>query len=148
VLRLWAAGARFRNVERILLRWRDHPGRASRIEPAYGLDAFVRCKVHHLRATLLRGWEGVLLWGAGPVGKAFARELGRRGTRVAAFVDVDPRKIGRAVYGVPVVAAEEAPRFAGTFALGAVAGEEARAQIRELVAAQGRRDGIDFVAVA
>jgi glycosyltransferase involved in cell wall biosynthesis len=145
VLRLWAGGARFRNVEDVLLRWREHPERLSRTEAKYSLEAFVRCKVAHLRATLLRGYGRVVVWGAGPVGKAFARELGER---VAAFVDVDPRKIGKTVYGVPVVGIEEAPRFSDAFAIGAVAGEEARAEIRATVAAQGRRDGIDFVAVA
>jgi glycosyltransferase involved in cell wall biosynthesis len=148
VLRLWAAGARFRNVDRVLLRWREHAGRASRRERVYGLDAFVRCKVHHLRATLLRGGNTVVLWGAGPVGKAFARELLAEGEHVVAFVDVDPRKIGHAVYGIPVVAVEEALRFREAFALGAAAGEAAREQIRETVAAQGRTDGRDFVAVA
>lgn len=148
VLRLWAGGGRFRNVDRVLLRWRDHSGRASRTDASYTADAFVRCKVHHLRATLLRGWGSVVLWGAGPVGKAFARELRRKGTRLAAFVDVDPRKIGHVVYGVPVVPVDEAPAFADAFALGAVAGEEARSRIREAVAAQGRTEGIDFVAVA
>jgi glycosyltransferase involved in cell wall biosynthesis len=148
VLRLWAQGARFRNVEQVVLRWRDHPGRLSRTDQSYSQDAFVRCKVHHLRATLLRDVDGVVVWGAGPVGKSFARELRRVGVAVVGFVDVDPRKIGRSVYGAPVVAVEDAPRFQAAFALGAVAGEEARRRIREVVAAQGRREGIDFVAVA
>ena len=147
VLRLWARGARFRNVDAVVLRWREHAGRASRTETHYGLEAFVRCKVHHLRATLLRGRDAVV-WGAGPVGKAFARELVRAGTPVAAFVDDDPRKIGHTVHGTPVVAVDEAPRFAAAFALGAVAGEESRARVREMAAEQGRRDGVDFVAVA
>ncbi len=148
VLRLWAGGARFRNVEQVVLRWREHPRRLSRTHPAYELGAFVRCKVHHLRSTLLAGFDGVVVWGAGPVGKAFARELLAQGIEVAGFVDVDPRKLGRSVYGAPVVGVDEAPRFARTFAIGAVAGEEARQRIREAVAAQGRRDGEDFVAVA
>jgi glycosyltransferase involved in cell wall biosynthesis len=147
VLRLWAAGGRFRNVDRVVLRWRDHPARRSRIDPAYALDAFVRCKVHHLRATLAAGRD-VVVWGAGPVGKRFARELFRAGTRVVAFVDVDPRKLGGTMGGSPVVPAGEAPRFGDTFAIGAVAGERARAEIRKAVAAEGRRDGVDFVAVA
>jgi S-adenosylhomocysteine hydrolase len=98
--------------------------------------------VHHLRATLAHG--DVVVWGAGPVGKSFARELRRRGSRVVAFVEVDPRQIGREIDGVPVVAIDEAPRFAEAFALG----DDARSWIRETVAAQGRRDGVDFVAVA
>jgi GT2 family glycosyltransferase len=145
VLRLWASGARFRNVGEVVLCWRDHPRRLSRTEPRYSLAAFVRCKIAHLRATLLRGFESVVVWGAGPVGKAFARELG---PQVVAFVDVDPRKLGKEIYGVPVVAIDEAPRFADAFALGAVAGEAARAEIRATVAVQGRREGVDFVAVA
>jgi glycosyltransferase involved in cell wall biosynthesis len=147
VLRLWAQGARFRNVEEVVLRWREHEGRLSRTSAAYSQDAFVRCKVHYLRATLLHGRDAVV-WGAGPVGKSFARELARQGTRVAAFVDVDPRKIGHRVYGAPVVSVEDAPRFAGAFALGAVAGEEGRRRVREVAAAVGRVDGFDFVAVA
>jgi glycosyltransferase involved in cell wall biosynthesis len=146
VLRLWRGGARFRNVDEPVLRWREHGDRASRTAPAYALDAFIRCKVHHLRAALVR--DGVVVWGAGPVGKAFARELQRQGTDVVAFVEVDLRKIGHEIYGVPVVAVDDAPHFAHALALGAVAGEEARTRIREMVAAQGRRDGVDFVAVA
>ena len=148
VLRLWAAGARFRNVGEVVLLWREHPGRLSRTDPSYALEAFVRCNVHHLRRTLLRGFAGAVVWGAGPVGKAFARELRRQGTDVPAFVDVDPRKIGRSVYGIPVVAVDEGARFGRAFALGAVAGEEGRRRVRELATGQGRRDGVDFVAVA
>jgi hypothetical protein len=97
---------------------------------------------------MLRGRDGVVVWGAGPVGKAFARELQARGERVLAFVAVDPRKLGRRIHGAPVVPIEEAPTFGDALALGAVAGDEARAEIRQAVASQGRRDGVDFVAVA
>jgi succinyl-CoA synthetase alpha subunit len=65
-----------------------------------------------------------------------------------AFVDVDPRKIGHEMLGVPVVAVEDAPQFAEAVALGAVSGPEARRQIREAVAGQGRHEGVDFVSVA
>ena len=148
VLRLWAAGHRFRNVETPVLRWREHGTRRSRSDPAYSLESFVRCKVHHLRATLLRDFPSVVVWGAGPVGKSFARELQAQGFTVAAFVDVDPRKIGHDVHGVPVVSIEDLPSFRESFAIGAVAGEVARAEIREAIAAEGRQDGVDFVAVA
>jgi glycosyltransferase involved in cell wall biosynthesis len=148
VLRLWTRGGRFRNVDDVVLRWREHDVRASRTESRYSLEAFVRCKVHHLRATLLAAHDSAVVWGAGPVGKAFARELLRQGTHVAAFVDVDPRKIGHEVAGAPVVAVEEAPRFRNAFAIGAVSGADGRARVRELAADQGWRDGVDFVAVA
>jgi hypothetical protein len=145
VLRLWSHGARFCNVPELVLRWRDHGARASRSDSRYALAAFTRCKVHHVRQTLLRGRD-VIVWGAGPVGKSFAQEFGAQGVRVAAFVDVDPRKIGRPVHGAPVVAPDEAPRDG--FAIGAVAGPRPRAEIRAVVATQGRREGEDFIAVA
>jgi hypothetical protein len=68
------------------------------------------------------------------------------GVEVAAFVDVDERKIGKRVYGIPVLAHGDSPRDG--VVLGAVAGEPARARLRELARAQGRREGDDFIAVA
>lgn len=124
---------RVRRWHRVLPEGRDR----GREPPLRGVDQ----RAGHAR-------EEVVVWGAGPVGKAFARELGRQGTAVAGFVDVDPWKVGHRVLGVPVVDVDDAPRFARAFAVGAVAGAEARERIRETVAAQGRRDGVDFVAVA
>jgi glycosyltransferase involved in cell wall biosynthesis len=148
VLRLWERGGRFRNVDRLIHRWRDHPRRLTRTQPAYTLDAFRRCKVHFLRRTLLAGGRAAVVWGAGPTGKAFARELLAAGTSLAAFVEVDPRKLGKRIHGAPVVPVERAAQFPGALALGAVAGPEGRARVRELAAELGLMEGTDFVAVA
>jgi glycosyltransferase involved in cell wall biosynthesis len=145
VLRLWAAGGRFRNVDEVVLDWRDHPSRLARTDPRYSLEAFARCRVHYLRGHVLRERPAVI-WGAGPVGKLHARALAAAGVEVAAFVDVDPRKIGKRVYGIPVLSHTDAPRDG--LALGAVAGEAGRTRLRELAREQGRREGDDFVAVA
>jgi glycosyltransferase involved in cell wall biosynthesis len=145
VLRLWAAGGRFRNVEGVVLDWRDHPARLARTDSRYSLTAFARCKVHYLRSHAMRG-RPVVIWGAGPVGKLHARVLLELGVDVAAFVEVDPRKIGKQIYGIPVVAHEDGPRDG--VVLGAVAGERGRANLRELAREQGRREGDDFVVVA
>jgi glycosyltransferase involved in cell wall biosynthesis len=148
VLRLWAGGGRFRNVERLVHRWRDHPERLTRTQPAYSLAAFRRCKVHFLRRTLLAGGRQAVVWGAGPTGKAFARELLAAGTPLAAFVEVDPRKLGKRIHGAPVVPVEQAGAFPGALALGAVAGPSGRARVREQAVSMGLREGLDFVAVA
>jgi glycosyltransferase involved in cell wall biosynthesis len=148
VLRLWSAGERFRNLDRLVLRWRDTPGRISRIEERYSLASFRRCKVHYLRQTLLAAGRPGVVWGAGPTGKALARALLEAGTPLAAFVEVDPRKLGKRIHGAPVVGIEQAGSFPDAFALGAVAGAEGRAQVREQAAALGLVDGVDFVAVA
>jgi glycosyltransferase involved in cell wall biosynthesis len=148
VLRLWSAGERFRNLDRLVLRWRDTPGRISRIEDRYSLASFRRCKVHFLGQTLLSGGRPAVVWGAGPSGKALARALIEAGTPLAAFVEVDPRKLGKRIHGAPVVGIEEAGTFPEALALGAVAGAEGRARVREQAATLGLVDGVDFVAVA
>ena len=148
VLRIWAAGGRFRNLDRLVHRWRDHPERLTRTQPEYSLDAFRHCKVHFLRETLLAGGRAAVVWGAGPTGKALARELLAAGTPLAAFVEVDPRKLGKRIHGAPVVGVEQAAAFPGALGLGAVAGPEGRARVRELAAAVGLVEGRDFVAVA
>jgi glycosyltransferase involved in cell wall biosynthesis len=148
LLRIWENGGRFRNVDRLVHRWRDHPERLTRTQPAYTLDAFRRCKVHFLRRTLLANDRPAVVWGAGPTGKAFARELLAAGTPLAAFVEVDPRKLGKQIHGAPVVPVERAADFGGALSLGAVSGPAGRAQVRELAARLGLVEGSDFVAVA
>ncbi len=148
VLRIWAAGGRFRNLDALVHRWRDHPVRLSRTQEIYSLAAFRRCKVHYLRETLLAGGRRAVVWGAGPTGKKFALELQRAGTEVAAFVELDPRKLGKRIHGAPVVPVEEAGSFPGALALGAVSGPAARGRIRAMAAELRLVEGADFVAVA
>jgi hypothetical protein len=148
VLRIWEAGGRFRNVDRLVHRWRDHPERLTRTDPGYTLDAFRRCKVHFLRRTLLADGRAAVVWGAGPTGKALARALLAAGTPLAAFVEVDPRKLGKRIHGAPVVPVERGCDFPGALHLGAVSGPEGRARVREAAAGLGLVEGSDFVAAA
>lgn len=148
VLRLWEAGGRFGKVPEVLLRWREGEDRLSRTHPAYAEEAFRRCKVHFLLQTHLAEDRGVVIWGAGPVGKAFARELKGQGGRLRAFVDLSPRKEGQEVHGVRVFHPKEARRFPSEFHLAAVAQPGARAEIRRALQALGKVEIRDFVAVA
>jgi glycosyltransferase involved in cell wall biosynthesis len=148
VLRLLEGGHRFRNLDRLVLRWRDHPERLTRTRPEYSLDAFRRCKAHFLRRTLLAGGRSVVVWGAGPTGKSFARTLLEAGTPLAAFVEVDPRKLGKRIHGASVVPVEQAADFPGALALSCVSGPEGRARVRALAAELGLVEGRNFIAVA
>ena len=38
VLRIWEGGGRFRNVDRLVHRWRDHPQRLTRTEPVLSVQ--------------------------------------------------------------------------------------------------------------
>ncbi len=149
LLRLWRRGHRFVSVPRVLLDWRDRRDRLSRTHPAYSLEAFRACRVHHLRHSLLRDRTGVVVWGAGPTGKALAREFQRQGVGVEAFVEVDPRKIGQVIHGAPVVAARDAARTGGrALHVGAVARAVGREAVRRAVRGAGLARGTEFVAMA
>ena len=88
------------------------------------------------------------MWGAGPVGKSFARALQECGHSVAAFVEVDPAKIGKEIGGVPVIERAALTRNPGTYVLTAVGSAAARREIREFLRTAGFREPQDFCAVA
>ena len=148
LFRLWRSGARLAAVDRVLLQWRIRHDRTSAHHEAYTPEAFRRCKVHYLLDTLARDRGGLVVWGAGPIGKAFAREVQRQGGTVRAFVDLDPRKIGQCVHGAPVISPSEADRYRASFAVAAVGQEGAREQIRTELESVGWTEVTDFVAVA
>ena len=148
LLRLWRRGHRFASVPRVLLDWGSHPGRLSRNHPAYSLAAFRACRVHHLRRSLLARREGVVVWGAGPTGKRLALEFQRQGVRVAGFVEVDPRKIGQVIHGVPVRGALGAGKLGAVLHVGAVARTAGREAVRAAAREGGLEEGADFVSMA
>lgn len=147
VLRLLAAGHPLTNLPEVLLHWRERPGRLSRTDARYSHDSFRRCKLHYLLPIVER-FDGVVVWGAGPVGKGFARGLLERGVRVRAFVDLDPRKIGQTTHGAPVIHPDRINDCRGALVLAAVAGPRARGEIREALNGAGWREGEDYLAVA
>jgi glycosyltransferase involved in cell wall biosynthesis len=148
VLRLHLAGARLANVPHVLHFWREGEARASRNDRRYSADAFRRCKIHYLRRSLLSGRDSVTIWGAGRVGKAFARALAGEGVRVRRFFDIDPRKIGREVHGAPVLDASRVAPGRDAYLLVAVGAAGARQLIRERLAAAGFRELEDYCCVA
>lgn len=146
-LRAFDAGLRFAKHPEVLLEWRDSPGRLTRTDARYSARAFARVKVAALARGPLAGRPAVV-WGAGPVGKAFARALLDAGQRIAAFVEVDRRKVGQRIHGAPVVGVDQARQIRGALHLGAVGQKGARDRIREAAGQLGLVDGEDFFAVA
>jgi glycosyltransferase involved in cell wall biosynthesis len=146
-LRAFDAGLRFAKLADLLLDWRDSPRRLTRSDPRYRPECFLATKLEALERGALAG-RAVVLWGAGPIGKRWARALRARGTTLCAFVEVDPRKLGSELHGVPVVPVSEAGSFAGALHLAAVGQKGARARIRQEAARLGLADGRDLFAVA
>jgi hypothetical protein len=147
-LRAFDAGLRFAKLSEVLLGWRDRPGRLTRTDPRYAPGRFLALKLDTLGRGPLASGRAAVVWGAGPVGKSWARALRTAGHPVAAFVEVDPDKIGERIYGIPVVDVPGAAGFKGPLHLAAVGQPGTRERIR----AEARRLGLveeeDLVAVA
>jgi hypothetical protein len=147
-LRLAEAGGRLSNLPEALLGWRESAGRLTRTDPRYALPRHVALKCAFLARGPLAGRREVAVWGAGETGKGFADGLRREGIAVALFVEVDRRKVGRAVRGAPVVGYEDVGRARGLPLLVAVGAPGARDLIRAELGRAGFREVVDFRCVA
>lgn len=140
LLRLLEGGRRLRCIAPVLFRWRDHDRRLTRTDPRYARDRHLDLKARFLRPLLRRP---VTVWGAGEIGLALARRLGP----VDRFLEVDPRKLGMRIDGVPVVSFEAIGPPEGHL-VAAVGAKGARAEIRAFLAGRGWREGRDFTCAA
>ncbi len=152
LLRLYLAGARFAKVPQVLLAWRDHPQRITRTDSRYSVENFLRAKAHYLARGPLAGRDAVIIWGAGMMGRRLAKQLQRQNLPLVAFIDVDPRKIGRTLRKLPILPPQDLrtwwQRYSHPAILAAVGARGARQLIRERLAAWGYREGVDWWATA
>jgi len=130
------------------LDWRDHPHRVTRSDGRASLENLLRLKAHYLARGPLRDRDAVIVWGAGMAGRRLSKHLLREGVPLVAFVDVDPRKIGRTRRGRPIYPAEALPdlwqqhrRPAVVVAVGA---RKAKALIRPRLLGWGLAEGRDW----
>jgi len=150
LLRMVAGGWRLGGAGRVLHLWREHPARASWNDRRYSDESFRELKLHYLfKIRLDNGARPVSICGAGPVGKAWLKELQARGVEVRYLFEVNPRKIGRSIHGVPVIRAEDLPpRSDPGLILGAVGQRGAREKVRKSLDPLGFREGEDYILVA
>jgi glycosyltransferase involved in cell wall biosynthesis len=146
-LRLAAMGVRFGRLHESLFFWRDHPSRSTRTMSEYSLEAFRRCRMHHLMNSFLSGISQVVIAGAGQEGRAWHRLLSQNGIAVSAWIDVDPRKVGRMLHGSPVVSTDMISSLRDRI-LVAIGVRGARDQFRELISPLGLHEGLDFICVS
>ncbi len=151
-LRLYLDGVRFAKLPEVLLDWREHPERLTRLDSRYSLENFLRAKAYYLARGPLVGRDAVIIWGAGMMGRRLGKQLGRQNAPLAAFVDIDPRKIGRTRRGLPIIGPEALldwwGRYTRPVVLAAVGARGARQLIRERLENFGLREGQDWFAAA
>lgn len=151
LLRWLERGVRMAKADAELLVWNDSPTRLSRTHPKYDVDAFYRIKTEYLARWLERNnphHPEVHILGAGRTTRKRADLLKEYGVRFAAYYDLDPRKIGHVVHGVPVLHREEVPGAGQAFCLSYVASRGARQDIADFLDGRGYALGRDYLAVA
>ena len=143
-LRWLEAGVRMEKVDDELLEWRERPGRLTRTDSRYSVDAFFRTKGPYL-ARFLEVTNPrhpcVIVWGAGRTTRLRLRPLFALGVTPEAWVDIDPKKTGWTVQGAPVIAPEDLPEAGGGFVLVAVGKRGARELIEPFLLAKGYEAG-------
>ncbi|MBE2212560.1 MAG: glycosyltransferase [Opitutaceae bacterium] len=150
-LRWMDAGVRFAKVPAVLLRWNDPPARLSRTDPRYGEGAFYACKCRYLARWLsahVVPTRAILLWGAGRITRRRFAALAAHGVRLAGYIDIDARKIGTLVAGLPVLAPRDIPPREGCFVVGGVGVRGARDLHRATLVSRGFVEGADFIFAA
>lgn len=146
VMRLWLAGWGLGKVPAPLLRWRHRPGRLSLRDERYSLAQFRALKRHYLFRSYLADRDAFYQWGAGEVGKAWLREWD--GRKPLAAVDINPRKFGKVIHEVPVIAPDGLPEPGEMFVVVAVGAPGARAEIRDWFGRRGYVELRDYLFVA
>ncbi|MDH7601236.1 MAG: glycosyltransferase [Armatimonadota bacterium] len=146
-LRFHLSGKRIAKVPRTLLFWRHTADRVTMTDPRCSVEAFLRAKAHYLGIMLRSIGRPVVLWGAGQTGRRLLKHLMREGVAPEAVVDIDPKKIGGRLRGVPVVAPDWlVGKF--VFVVAAVSSLGARELIRERLREMGFAESRDFLCAA
>ena len=148
-LRLHRLGVSMTKLPEVLLQWRDSPGRLSRNHPAYRRESFDRLRAEHLAMDPRLGTDRPLAyWGAGRKTRRRSRLLIEKGFPPAAWIDIDPRKIGNRILGAEVVdptwLAHRSPK---PFVLVYVANHGAKEDIGGELERMGFNEGDDYLAV-
>jgi glycosyltransferase involved in cell wall biosynthesis len=151
-LRMYLEGGVFAKVPEVLFSWREHAARLTRTDARYAVENFLRAKAHYICQGPLQDRDAVIIWGAGQMGRRLSKHLLRGGAPIVAFVDIDPKKIGRTRKGFPIHSPEALPelwrRHAQPVVLAAVGSRGARGLIREQMTGMGFTEGVDWWAVA
>jgi len=152
LLRFWRAGIRLDVVPEQLLAWRYSPDRLSFNDERYSATAFRALKREYLESQILKRCSKespprpFFQWGAGETGKRWLLEW--RNFRPVAVVDVDPRKLGGLIHGVPVIPPDDLPPAGRSCILIAVGAPGARDRIRPWLNARGHIEGADYWFIA
>lgn len=143
-------GLKTAKCDSVLIDWRESGDRLSRTHPAYRRQAFDRLRANYLAHLPVLKQRPVAFWGAGRKTRLRAKNLIDLGIQPQAWIDIDPKKIGNQINGVPVHAPDFLRRSAHKtkpFVLVYVTNHGARELIQAELQQMGYYIAQDFLAV-
>lgn len=144
LFRCWQKGIGMAKVRNVLLHWREHPGRYTYQHGRYSARNFMRARVHYLPASLFTE-KSIVIMGSGPNGRQLYDLLLEQQVEADGFIDVNPRKHGNMVRGIPVWSVEDISRLTNSFFLVAIGLRGVREDIRQLMFHYGRQEAKDYL---
>ncbi len=150
-LRWLGAGVRMTTLPQTLLRWNDPPTRLSRTDARYRTDCFYAMKSVYLARWLAEHtphYPHVTVIGAGKTSRNRAMLLCEHGVSLDQWIDVDPRKIGNIVHGIPVRDRSALPRSGKGFCLAYLAGHGAAEELETFLQTLNYKPGRDYLLVS
>jgi len=146
-LRWMQAGISFVKLPEILLRWRDHPERMSRVSPAYSENAFYQVKSKYLSHYIGENLDvsrKIIVCGAGKKILPRINELIRAGVRIDFVTDIK-RKMNHPLPFLPV---DELSHSKNHFVINLIAKRGVRDDISIFLREKGFIEMDDFILAA
>ncbi len=149
LLRCAQAGLGLAKVPLVLLQWREHLLRHSRLHLRYGRHAFFKLKAKFLDALVLKG-RPACVWGAGERARLLIRYLQAGGIRVEWAVGLPAGSKGgpTQAHGVPVIAPEAVPQALPGPLLVCVGSPGVKPSIEAWMTGRGLQEGTEWLFVS
>ena len=143
-------GMRFGKPDDILLRWREHKNRLTRLDGRYSTTNFIRAKAWALTQGILNGREAIIC-GTGRNARDWHDALIEFGATVRCFIEHDSVTNRTSKRNRPVIRYQQLlqewqeGKHINTLILSVISNSTARQQIRERFAQQGLLEGDHFL---
>jgi FlaA1/EpsC-like NDP-sugar epimerase len=127
----------------VLHLWRDYDTRTSRTSEHYAQNYFLDIKLFYF---LKQDWDKnrpLVLWGAGNKGKTIGKALIQKGIPFTWICD-NPNKIGKQIYGIPMLSYLDLKTLQNTQSIITVANEQAQQEILEFLTSQDKMAMKDY----
>ncbi len=148
LLRLHSQGHQMGKIPEILLRWRESEKRLTHTDPRYSREAFNQVRIPYLaRDKRLQSHRPLVIWGAGRASRKRASLLFEKGFKPAAWIDIDPKKIGLEYHQAKVVPPEWLVQNQKPYILNYVNNHGKRDEIARYLEQRGYHEGSDYLQI-